>query len=164
MSIMQNAVGGRFTETFTPGTTLNVQPPFELGTRMRGADGSEWVYVQASGAITGAGYAVVIDQTFQAAMVTNTNGLRGLPIGIPGAAFADNDYGWVQIFGACSIRVAASCAANVETTTTTTAGQLDDAAGTGTKEILGLVLTTANGGSAGNAPGFIVYPTVYVTN
>lgn len=164
MSIMQNALGGAFTETWTPGTTIGAVPPFEVGTRMKGADGSEWVYVQASGAITGEGYAVVIDRDFQAAMVTNTNGLRGLPIGIAGTDFADNDYGWVQVYGACNIQVAASCAANVETTTTTTAGQLDDAAGTGTKEILGLVLTTARGGTAGTAAGFITYPSVYVTN
>lgn len=163
MSIMQNAIGPEFGVTFTAGSVF-VNPPFELGTRMKGADGSEWVYVQASGAITGEGYAVVIDRAYQAAMVTNTNGLRGMAIGIPLVAFADDAYGWVQVYGACNIQVAASCAANVETTTTTTAGQLDDAAGAGTKEILGLVLTTARGGSAGTAPGFVSYPTVYVTN
>jgi hypothetical protein len=155
--IGQNAIGADFVTT----TTV---PHFALGTRMKGPDGSDWVYVRASGAVTGPGFAVVLTRTFGAAMVTNTNGLRGLAIGIPAVAFAANEYGWVQVYGACDIRVAASCAANVETTTTTTAGELDDAAGAGTKEILGLVLTTAREASAGLAPGFISYPTVYVTN
>jgi hypothetical protein len=163
MSIMQNALGGAFTETFTAGAVRRT-PPFELGTVMKGDNGTEFIYVQANGAITGPGYAVVIDRTFQATMITNANGLRGMAVGIAPVAFLDNDFGWVQVYGPCDIRVAASCAANVETTTTTTAGELDDAAGTGTKEILGLALTTARAASAGNAPGFIAYPTVYVTN
>lgn len=157
MSIDQNAAGANFTST-------TASPTFGVGTRMRGADGSEWVYVQASGAITGAGYAVVIDEDFQAAMATNATALRGLSIGIAGTAFADDEYGWVQIYGVCDIQVAASCAANAAITSTTTAGQLDDAAGTGTKNILGLVLTTARAASAGTAPGVLSYPTVYTTN
>jgi len=70
----------------------------------------------------------------------------------------------VQVNGTCNIRVAASCAANAVVTSTTTAGQLDDAAGTGTKTISGMALTTANGGSAGNAEGVITFPTVGATN
>ena len=157
MSIDQNAAGANFTST-------TASPTFGVGTRIRGANGSEWVYVQAAGAITGAGRAVVIDEDFQAAMVTTANALRGLSIGIAAAAFADDDYGWVQIYGVCDIQVAASCAANVGIAATATAGQLDDAVGTGTKNILGLVLTTARAASAGTAPGVLSYPTVYTTN
>jgi hypothetical protein len=161
MTIGQNAIGPEFLDTSTT-------PKFRLGTVMKGAGDAEWMYVRAAGAITGAGYVVVIDPVnttnpYDAAMITNTNGLRGLPVGVAGVAFADNDYGWVQIKGTCQIRTGVAVA-NVEMATTTTAGELDDAAGTGTKEILGLVLTTARTGSAGNTTGYISYPTVYVTN
>lgn len=164
MTIGQNAIGAKFTEALTLGTAINVFPEHELGTRMRGANGSEWVYVQASGAITGAGYVVVIDEAWQAAMATNTTAVYGQQIGVAGVAFADNDYGWVQVFGTASIRVAASCAANAVITSTTTAGELDDAAGVGTKTLVGAVLTTANGGAAANAEGVLTYPTVGATN
>lgn len=159
MSIGQNAIGAEFGVTSTT-------PKFKLGTVMKGTGDNEWMYVRAAGAITGAGYVVVIDPaaSFDAAMVTTTNGLRGLPVGVAGVAFADNEYGWVQIKGACVVRVAASCAANVEITTTATAGELDDAAGVGTKEILGATLTTARGGTAGTAAGYLSYPMVYATN
>lgn len=164
MTIGQNAIGANFLSPETLGTAVNNFPDFELGTRMKGAGGSEWVYVQANGAITGAGYVVVIDEAWQAAMATNTTAVYGQQIGVPGAAFADDDYGWVQVLGTCNIRVAASCAANALITSTTTAGQLDDAAGTGTKTIVGATLTTANGGSAAVAEGVITYPTVGATN
>lgn len=138
---------------------------FTLGTRhCPGDDGSEWLYVQASGAITGAGYVVTISEAYQAAMASNSAADRGDLVGVAPAAFADDEYGWVQVKGPCNIRVAASCAANVIITTTTTAGQLDDAAGAGTKTIEGAVLTTAAGGSAGNAAGILNYPAVGVTN
>ena len=157
MTIQENAVGAAFTTTTTSAT-------FKLGTTMKGDSGAEWVYVQADGAVTGAGYVVTIDESFQAAMITTTNGLKGDLVGVAGVAFADNEYGWVQRAGPCVIRVAASCAANVEITTTATAGELDDAAGAGTKEILGAALTTANGGSAATAAGQLSYPTVGPTN
>jgi hypothetical protein len=161
MTIGQNAIGPEFLETSTT-------PKFRLGTVAKGAGDEEWMYVRAAGAITGAGYVVVIDpyvanNPYDAAMVTNTNGLRGLPVGVAGTAFADNAFGWVQVKGPCQIRTGVA-SANVEMTTTTTAGELDDAAGTGTKEILGLVLTTARTGSAGNTAGYLSYPTIYVTN
>jgi hypothetical protein len=160
MSIMQNAVGANFTETFTAGTTVNVFPPFKLGTRMRGDDGSEWLFVQASGAITGAGYVCTVDENFQAAMLSTSNDAGGDVVGIAGTDFADNDYGWVQVLGPCVIRVAASCAANVGINTTATAGQLDDDGTAGSFDIVGLILTTANGGAAATAAGHANYPTI----
>ena len=157
MTVGQNAIGPNFTETLTLGTAVNVYPPHELGTRMKGDNGSEWVYVQASGV-------VVIDEAWQAAMATNTTAVYGQQIGVAGTDFADDAYGWVQVFGTCDIRVSASAAANVQLASTTTAGQLDDAVGAGTKNIDGIALTTARAASAGNAEGVITYPTVGATN
>jgi hypothetical protein len=156
--------GVNFDETFAVGARATRFPPFALLARSCDEDGNEYMYVQADGAIAGAGYAVIIDEAGQAAEITNTTGLYGQKVGIAKAAFADNEYGWVQIYGTTLIQVAASCAANVVITTTTTDGQLDDAAGVGTKVIVGAALTTARAASAGTAEGVINYPTVGATN
>lgn len=149
-------VGASLTEPMSGSELLASGKGFGLGDRYVSHDGKEYVFVQASGAITGAGYVVIIDETYQAAMVSTSNDDYGDIIGVAGAAFDDNDYGWVQIKGPCSIRVAASCAANADIGPTATAGQLDDAAGA--LVIDGITLTTANGGSAGNAAGVLNYP------
>ena len=156
--------GINFDAVFTAGTRATRFPPFSLGQQMQDADGNVYVYVQANGAITGAGYVCAFDEAGQAVMATNTTAVYGDRVGVAKAAFADNDYGWLQVYGPTPIRVAASCAANAVITSTTTAGQLDDAAGAGTKTIVGAALTTANGGTAANAAGILNYPTVGATN
>jgi hypothetical protein len=99
---------------------------FDLGTRVLGSDGTEWVYVQASGAITQYD-AVGIDENYQAAALTKAIADDGHQIGFAQVAFTDNDYGWVATRGSnISVRVAASCAADVALYTTATAGVLDD--------------------------------------
>lgn len=160
MTIGQNAIGADFTAVQTLGTAVNVYPDFELGTRMKTGDGKEYMWVQANGAITGAGYVCTVDESFQAAMLSTSNDAGGDLVGVPGVAFADNDYGWVQVQGPCVVRVAASAAANVGLNTTATAGQLDDDGTAGSFDIVGLVLTTANGGAAATAAAMLNYPTV----
>jgi len=152
MSINQNVVGAAFA---VPGPDRM----FELGTRIKGDGGSEWIYVQATGAITGAGYVATYDRTFQAALLSTSNDGAGQQLGVAAAAFADNDYGWVQIWGACdAIQVLASAAANVALNTTATAGALDDDGGATAFVANGIMLTTARAASAGTAPGFLSYP------
>lgn len=133
-----------------------------LGTRVEGTEGSVFVYCQANGAITGDGYVVFIDEGFQADMLETTiSGTEfGSRVGVAKHAFADNEYGWIQIAGTCDIRVAASAAANTTLNTTATAGQLDDDNLVGSENVDGLILTTANGGSAGNAEGVLNFPTI----
>lgn len=143
-----------------PAASLTDGKSFGLGDRHVAHDGKEYVYVQADGAVTAAGYVVVIDETYQAVMVSTSNDARGDLIGVALAAFADNDYGWVQVKGPASVRVAASAAANARLNTTATAGQLDDDGTAGAFEILGLVLTTVNGGSAATAAGLLNYPSI----
>lgn len=133
---------------------------FALGDRITDHDGKEYVYVQASGAITGAGYVCTIDETYQAAMLSTSNDAGGDLVGVPVTAFADNDYGWLQVKGPCVVRVAASCAANVGINTTATAGQLDDDGTAGSFDINGLFLTTANGGAAATAAAIANYPQI----
>lgn len=135
-------------------------PPFAVGQISKGSDGSEWVFCQANGAITGKGYVCQIDETFQATLLSTSNDARGDIVGVPFVAFADNEYGWFQRKGPASVRVSASAAANAALNTTGTGGQIDDDATTGAFALDGVVLTTANGGSAGLAAGMLDYPKV----
>lgn len=134
-------------------------PLFALGEIAEGNGGTEWEYVQADGAIS-ANFVVMIDETGQAVMLSTSNDARGDKIGVAGAAFADNEYGWICRKGAINVQVNASCAANTLLNTTATAGLIDDDATSGAFTILGLVLTTARGGSIGTAPGMLSYPTI----
>ena len=127
-----------------------------------------YMYVKASGAITGDGYVVNIDGSdFTAAQSTTTNAAPGTGtgklVGVARAAIADTGYGWVQVFGAGTVRVAASAAAYTRLNTTATAGQIDDDATTGARVIDGIVLDVANGASAGTAAGWLNWPKVGVT-
>ena len=152
--IGQNATGAAFTAT-------TASPTFALGTRMLGASGAEYVYVQASGAIASAGQAVFISEAYQAALLSTSNDDFGDNVGIAPAAFANDEYGWVQIFGPCVIQVAASCAANALLMTTSTGGHLDDTA-TGVS-VVGAILTATRAASAGTAAGYLRYPSIGAT-
>lgn len=163
MAIGQNAVGASFDETLTLGTAVNVHPEFELGTVMWDA-GKAYIYVQASGAITGDGYVCSIEPDFQAAMVdtdTAATVAEGLLVGVAETDFADDDYGWLQIFGPCGIRTEQDAAAHGKLAPTADAGQVDDAGATGTAYIDGMIVNTATGGAdAVNTTGFINFPKI----
>lgn len=155
------ATGQLLGTSFSAAETVTI-PRHDLGTRVEGANGSVFVYCQANGAITGDGYSVLISSAYQAALlsVTNSGGAQGEAVGIAKSAWADNDYGWIQIAGVADIRGAASAAANTTLNTTATGGQLDDDNLAGSENIDGLVLTTAVGGSAGTAEGYLNFPVV----
>jgi hypothetical protein len=150
--------------TLYPGYVDN--PPFALGQQITASDNSVWVYIKyGTGGSTGLGYAIVFDEDFLGVMMSNSVGAIGDKIGIAPAAALINNYGWVQVYGTCdAIQVAASAAANVALASTTTAGVLDDAVANPTKNITGIVLTTARAASQGNAPGVLNYPVVGTTN
>jgi len=140
MTISQNAVGADFGST-------TVDRTFEVGTMLWGQGGKCFVYVQANGAITGDGYVVTLDEAFQAAMLTASNDAVGDKIGVVDVAFADNEFGWVQVYGPCGILTEQDAAANGRLAATATAGQVDDASTVGTLFIEGMNLGTATGGS-----------------
>lgn len=149
-------------------TVTHTTPQYNVGqivfnTTDDGAKG--YIYVQANGAITGAGYVCDIDvSTFDAAMCTTTTTAPGTgagkPVGVARVAFADNEYGWLQIFGVGTVRVSASCAAYTIINSTATAGQLDDDATVGAEVIDGIILDVAAGGAAAVVAGFINWPKV----
>jgi len=140
-------------------------PTFKLGTMAWDDGGKAYVYVQADGAITGDGYVCSITNAFQAKM-TDTDVaatiLQGNKVGVAEVAFADNEYGWLQVYGPCGIRTEQDAAANTKLASTADAGQVDDAAATGIF-INGMHLGTATGGAdAVNTTGFLNWPTFEV--
>lgn len=135
---------------------------FGLGDRWCTHDGKEYVYVQADGAIS-ANDVVIITEAYQADQIDTTNSASafGDMVGVADAAFADDDYGWVQVKGPCTINVATSCAANTELNSTGTAGRVDDDATAGAEVVVGLVTTGAESSNA--AAGMLIYPRVGAT-
>ncbi len=128
------------------------------------ASASSLVGAQTNTAVT-AGYACVLDTSWGADHITTTNGLRGLLVGVAQVDIAALSYGWFQRSGKASVgvRVLASAAADARLNTTATAGALDDDGTATTKEILGIALTTANGGSTALTAAMLNFPAVGVT-
>jgi hypothetical protein len=127
--------------------------------------GKCYVYVQASGVITGDGYVVSVTSAYQAAMIDTDVAatiLQGTKVAVADAAFADDQYGWVQVYGPCGIRSEQDAAANAKLYATADAGQIDDAAATGLF-INGMHFGTATGGAdAVNTTGRLNWPTIEV--
>jgi hypothetical protein len=154
---MPTLIGVDTSNTIPPAALGTSGKAFGLGDRHVDHAGNEWVFVQASAAITGPGYVVRITPAYQANMLATSNGSRGTLVGVAPVAFAANEYGWVQVKGTCPVRVAANCPANVRLNTTTTAGQLNNDGTAGSFVVEGITLSTANGGVAGNAPAVLNY-------
>jgi hypothetical protein len=152
-------IGGNFT---TSVSDTEEGKGFGLGDTYSDHQGKEYVWVQASGAVA-ATDVVIFDEVYQAASVTLTTSAsaKGDRVGVAAFAMADNDYGWVQVKGPCTVNVATSCAVNTTVNTTASAGRLDDDATTGAEVINGLVTTGAESGNA--AAAMLVYPTVGAT-
>lgn len=161
---MTNVVMGAFPGDVLTAAELEAGRGFGLGDRYTDHVGREFVFVTfGSGGATGAGYVCTIDANFSAVMATNAASLRGQQVGIAQAAAASGEFGWLQIYGNGQVWTDVAVA-NAAMATTTTAGQIDDAAGVGTKQILGLSLTAARVSTAGLAPAILTYPTIGATN
>lgn len=161
---MSNTVIGAFPGDVLTAAELEAGRGFGLGDRYTDNVGREYVFVTfGAGGATGAGYVCTVNENFSAVMATNTASLRGQHVGIAQAAAVAGEFGWLQIYGNGQVWTDAAVA-NAAMATTTTAGQIDDAAGTGTKQIIGLSLTAARVSTAGLAPAILTYPTVGTTN
>lgn len=150
----------------------NVQPypPLKEGTLVEMTNGSKAVYVKfGTGGMTGTGYVGVIPlgNYAGAVMMSNSVGNLGDKIGVflGSVAALVNDYGWLQVYGTCAaVQVTASASASTALGSTTTAGQVNSATTTGTKNLPGLFLTAAGPGSAGLTTAELNFPTVGSTN
>ena len=154
-------IGSNPSSVFTTSTTDGYDnPPVKVGERfVDDKNGKEYVYVKASSAI--AQYDVVtFDETWNTtvAPLSTSNDAKGDKVGVAPAAIASGSWGWLQIYGPCTMNVLASCAANVQLNTTATAGSLDDDATAGAIAITGIHLTTARAASNGSAAGILNYP------
>ena len=144
--LTDGTIGVNLTDQTAGTTTDGENAIFKLGHRAAGTDNSEWVYVQAGGAITQYD-AVAIDENYQAVALTSTLAKAAHMIGFAQAAFDDNDLGWVALEGSnITCRIAGSCAADVQLYTSATSGVLDDTS-TGTL-IRGVVAVTTNSTTA----------------
>lgn len=135
---------------------------FGVGDLYTDYQGNIFVYVKASAAI--AQYDVATyDETFNTtvAPVSTSNDARGDKLGVAPVAIASGSYGWLQIYGPCTLNVLGSCNANVELTTTGTAGALDDATTSSLVVADGIYITTSNSASAAAAKaGVLNFPAV----
>ena len=141
-------IGAKPTLTYTGTTTNGENAPFALGTTARGTDGTEFVFCQAGAAIstlTTEPYVLAIDEDFQAVKVTKTLASAGHTIGVaPPVAIPDNEFFWAVTKGSnFNVKVAVSCAADVNLWTTATAGILDDTSGATHVAVLGIKLVVA---------------------
>lgn len=158
---MSAQIGLDITQAFT---ALTSGRTFSPGNVVESHDGKQFVYVKASSAI--AQYDVVTyDETYitTVAPLSTSNDARGDRLGVAPAAIASGSYGFLQIYGPCTMNVLASCAANVRLNATTTAGSPDDDGTASSMVCDGMYLTTARGSTAGSAPGILNFPAVGAT-
>ena len=161
--VTDGTLGINLAETTTGTTTDGADAKFRLGQRVTASDGSEWLYVQAGAAITQY-YTVTIDENYQAVHCTKALVDAGHQIGFAQVAFADNEFGWVCVHGPgnITVRVAASCAADVQLYTTSNAGILDDTSASQTI-IRGVVIVAAATNTASSREAIAVYPNATAT-
>ena len=152
---MTTMIGANLTEVYS---SLDEGKGFGLGDTYSDHQGRRYVFARANGAVTGAGFVCILDASMDATMLSTGNDGPSQRLGVAMAAMADNDYGWFQIEGICTIRVLASAVAGARLNTTATAGALDDDGTAGAYAVLGATLTTTNGGAAAAVAGTLAMP------
>lgn len=144
-------------------TTPTSDAKHALGTIAHGNDGSEWMYVKATTALTQYDVAAV-NGSFEAAPVSSTLAAQGYTPASAQVAFTVNYYGWVARRGTgLRVRTAASTTKDSRLLVGTTGnsnGVVGTASATGSIALNGVVTlaTAASAGvkpaSAWNAPWF----------
>jgi hypothetical protein len=149
-------IGGK---TDSSSTSLTDGKGFNPGDRYVDHAGKEWVFVKASASI-GQYDVATYDETYvtTVAGVSTSNDARGDKIGVAAVDFASSAYGWLQIYGPCTMNVKASVSANARLNTTATAGYPDSSGTSGSFQLEGIYLTAARTASDGSAAGVLNYP------
>ena len=119
--------------------------------------GFEYMFVRAANSLT-LHHTAVMRNDYTARMITTLAARPVDRVGVALFAIPQNSFGWVCIWGVGNINVAASCARRVHLYTTSNSGRLDD--DNSTERVLGIVLNTSRGGTAGNAPAVWHYPSL----
>ena len=147
-------------------------PEFRVGTMGylddEDAGTKAFLYVHAAEIITAAGYLCQVGSAGEIQMVDSTSSAPGVGVGLrvgaAMAAMADNDWGWIQVYGKGSVRTLPNAAVGTALYSTVTPGAVDDANTTGLEVINGLSLGTASGGSAEtNADAYFNFPFIGLT-
>ena len=153
-------LGAKLDENYS---TLNNGNTPGVGELFTHTDGRVYMFVRYGAGGATANFVVSINAAGTAVMATNTVSSFGERVGVAVSTAAANEWGWALVFGPIDVQTDVATV-NTRMQTTTTAGQIDDAAGTGTKQINGLTLTTARTVSAGLAPALLTWPTIGATN
>lgn len=155
-------MGADVTQTFTSTELQNSGKGFGVGDRYQSHDNKEYIFCLTTGAVTAARAVLFANDLSGCAHLTAAANNSGGKVGIAVVDVASGSYGWFQIYGAASIRVAASCVGGAKLYTSGTAGVLDDTAAAN-DEVLGVTLTTTVGGAEATAAGALSYPVVSIT-
>ena len=122
----------------TDGTTAS----FATLTRITATNGSEWIYVQANGAIS-SGDLVAITTSGTGTRATNALAATGSELAFAQFAFADTEYGWVAINGnPLTVAVSATSTLQAVLYVATTSGKISTTSASGT--LAGIALLTAS--------------------
>ena len=131
-------------------------PLAALGTIAYSPNYGLFVYVQAASAIV-ANTLLSIEAGFQAIARDSADIIHGTSMGASHTAFADEDYGWLQIFGLASLRAGTGgvTAGNVVNLHASEVGEIIDGSDA-TPEILGIhSFGDHRGGHAGRCPAHV---------
>lgn len=131
---------------------------FALGTTVQGDNGTTWIYVKATTALTQ--YDVcAINEDCEAVPATSALALQGKTPSFAQVAFTVNYYGWVALRGAGGLRIRTAASTTKDSKlyvglTGNSAGVVGSTSGTGTTLLNGVV-TVATAASAGVKPEII---------
>lgn len=146
------------TDVFDPSAIEELGKLLGLGTRAVNQDGNEYILLEAAGAIAVDGLVGFWDEDHVFTGVANATGVGGMPLAVSrGLPTASGQRFWAQTYGVGNAQADAAAAADTLLATTTTAGEVDDAAGAGTWNIQGLHFMVAATG-AGAFQARISYP------
>lgn len=165
---MADRIFGMYPEKIVRLSTETQPLPFALGTFGADQEGNEFVLAQldaAMGSNTGEGMVVLVDPNDWTAQRSATSaGAYGMLVGAlrVTTAMTNGDVVWVQVKGKATVNVSSSAAANAPLATTTTNAEVDDATPSGSFNIVGMALTTAE--SSGTATAYMSNPYLGSTN
>lgn len=119
-------------------TSINAESGrvFGLNDMVETQDGKRWIFVSASTSITSYN-ACAIDTQGYALHATSANALTFPRIGVAQNNISSGSWGWLQVYGVCSLNVLSTCSTGVSLYVSGTAGSLDDT-GTATVKVTGI--------------------------
>ncbi len=135
---------------------------FTVGTRAALHNGKEYVFVQSNSAVSAFDVVTIPSDTHVAATFSTTVAAASEQIGVAQFALASGEYGWVQTYGACKVKVLGAAAKAVPLFSTTTGGSLDDATASNYLVTGIQILSTNPSATATAMSAFISYPKVRI--